>query len=137
MAHFAELDKDNKVLRVIVIDNDVTHDADGVEKEELGIAYCKELFGANTNWIQTSFNGNMHNKFAGMGDIYDAKTKTFIPLQTHPSWVWNQEKLEWEPPVVIPTPSEGMANYWNEKEQKFEERPTGWMLNTETIEGGN
>lgn len=79
MAHFAELDKDNKVLRVIVISNDETHDANGVENEALGIAFCKKLFGDDTEWVQTSYNNSMRGNFAGIGDTYDAKTNEFVP----------------------------------------------------------
>jgi len=78
MAHFAELDNNNVVLRVIVIDNDKTHDADGVEQEALGIAYCKSLFGEDTNWVQTSFNGNFRGIFAGITDVYDPQADEFI-----------------------------------------------------------
>lgn len=78
MAHFAELDKDNVVLRVIVINNDVTHDENEVEQEALGIAYCKSLFGENTKWVQTSYNENFRGGFAGITDIYDAKADKFI-----------------------------------------------------------
>jgi hypothetical protein len=71
MAHFAELDNNNVVTRVIVIDNDNTNDEDGVEQEELGIAYCKSLFGEDTNWVQTSYNNSMRGKYAGPGDTWD------------------------------------------------------------------
>ena len=71
MAHFAELDKDNKVLRVIVISNDDTHNADGIEQEELGIAFCQSLFGEDTIWVQTSYNANIRGKYAGTGDTWD------------------------------------------------------------------
>jgi hypothetical protein len=78
MAHFAELDDNNKVLRVIVIDDSNTTDANGKEKEEIGIAFCKSLFGENTNWIQTSFNNKIRGKFAGSEDTYDPVTDTFV-----------------------------------------------------------
>jgi hypothetical protein len=71
MAHFAELDNNNIVLRVIVIDNDVTHAENGVEQEELGIAYCKSLFGENTNWVQTSYNNNFRGIYASPGWTWD------------------------------------------------------------------
>jgi hypothetical protein len=79
MAHFAELDKDNKVLRVIVISNDETHDADNVENEALGVEFCKKLFGAETKWVQTSFNNSIRKFYAGVGDTYDAKLDEFVP----------------------------------------------------------
>jgi hypothetical protein len=79
MAHFAELNENNKVLRVIVIADKDTSDNDGIEKEEIGIAFCKSLFGENTNWIQTSYNANFRGKFAGAEDTYDPISDTFIP----------------------------------------------------------
>ena len=79
MAHFAELDNNNVVLRVIVVGNDKTHNENGVEQEALGIAYCKSLFGDETNWVQTSYNGNKRNFFAGPSDSYDPVTDAFIP----------------------------------------------------------
>lgn len=73
MAHFAELDNNNVVLRVIVVADQNTADENGVEKEAVGIAFCKALFGEDTNWVQTSYSGKIRGKFAGMGDIYDGK----------------------------------------------------------------
>ncbi len=57
MAHFAELDSNNVVLRVVVVDNKDTADANGVEKEHIGAAFCERLFGGT--WKQTSYNGTM------------------------------------------------------------------------------
>ena len=82
MAHFAELDKDNKVLRVIVISNDETHDEDGVEDETLGIAFCKSLFGENTKWVQTSYNNKIRGIYAGIGMSYDKNADIFVPDST-------------------------------------------------------
>lgn len=93
MAHFAELDKDNKVLRVIVISNDETHDAQGVEKEELGIAFCQKLFGENTRWVQTSYNGLLRGSFAGVGDTYDAELDEFVPAPRGESYTFTPEEI--------------------------------------------
>lgn len=82
MAHFAKLDSNNKVIDVIVIDNDLTHDSDGLEKEELGIAFCQSLFGADTIWVQTSYNGSMRGCYAGIGMTYDVVNDVFIPDST-------------------------------------------------------
>jgi len=78
MAHFAQLDEDNKVLQVIVVSNDDTHNADGLEDEAIGIAFCKSLFGADTEWVQTSYNANTRGKYAGIGDTYDTEKDEFI-----------------------------------------------------------
>jgi hypothetical protein len=82
MAHFAQLDNNNKVIKVIVIDNDITHDSDGVEQEELGIAFCKSLFGEDTKWLQTSYNASMRGVYAGIGMTYDETSDVFIPDTT-------------------------------------------------------
>ena len=78
MAHFAELDSNNKVIRVIVISNDETHDENGIEQEELGIKFCQSLYGPNTKWVQTSYNANFRNKYAGIGWFYDSEKDIFI-----------------------------------------------------------
>ena len=79
MAHFAQLDNENKVIQVIVISNDETHNSDGVEVEALGIEFCKKLYGADTKWVQTSFNSSVRDIYAGIGDTYDAKLDKFVP----------------------------------------------------------
>lgn len=78
MAHFAELDTDNKVVRVVVVGNPDCLDGNGQESETVGIAFCQSLFGADTTWVQTSYNGNMRGKYAGIGDTYDAASDLFI-----------------------------------------------------------
>ena len=76
MAHFAELDVNNIVLRVIVVDNKDTADAYGVEKEYIGAAFCERVLGGT--WKQTSYNGNMRGMYAGIGYTYDAQLDEFI-----------------------------------------------------------
>jgi len=78
MAHFAELDKNNIVLRVIVVSNEMLLE-DGRESEAKGIAFCKQLFGKNTHWMQTSYNGNFRKNYAGIGCTYDSGRDAFIP----------------------------------------------------------
>ena len=56
MAHYAELDATNTVLRVLVVSNDVTHATpDGREDEALGATFLSDLLGGT--WVQTSYNG--------------------------------------------------------------------------------
>lgn len=100
MAHFAELDDNNKVLRVIVIADSDTADDKGEEKEEIGIEFCKSLFGENTKWIQTSFNGKIRGKFAGMDDTYDPVTNKFI-APTPTNFILDDDFIDAE--VVEPT----------------------------------
>lgn len=116
MAHFAKLDSDNKVIEVIVVDNVNTSDVNGIESEEIGVAYCKSLFGVDTNWIQTSYNQNFRNKFAGIGDTYLADKDVFIPIRPYSSWVLGEDN-NWHPPVAAPQDDK---NYnWDEETQSW------------------
>ena len=74
MAHFAKLE-DNIVTQVIVVNNEVLKDENGIEQEALGIAFCEELFGGT--WIQTSYNGNFRGTYAGTGMLYDQEQDIF------------------------------------------------------------
>jgi hypothetical protein len=78
MAHFAELDAENKVTRVIVVGNQDCLDESGAESESAGIAFCQSIFGQNTRWVQTSYNANIRGKYAGIGDTYDEAADAFV-----------------------------------------------------------
>lgn len=79
MAHFAKLDTDNLVLEVIVINNDVIQNLPFPESEPLGVAFCHSLYGEDTVWKQTSYNGNFRGHYAGIGYTYDSVTDEFVP----------------------------------------------------------
>jgi len=76
MAHFAEIEN-NVVLRVIVVNNDVLENKPFPESEPIGVAFCKLLYGENTEWLQTSYNGNFRGKYAGSGMTYDPVNDVF------------------------------------------------------------
>jgi hypothetical protein len=76
MAHFARVE-DNIVREVIVINNEVLENKDFPESEPIGVAFCKSLYGADTNWLQTSYNANFRGKYAGSGMIYDSVLDIF------------------------------------------------------------
>lgn len=76
MAHFARIE-DGIVVQVIVVANEELLDGDGNEFEAVGVAFCKSLFGEETEWVQTSYNAKFRGKFAGLGDIYDPITDEF------------------------------------------------------------
>lgn len=78
MAHFAELDGKGYVARVVVIANDDILDENGEESEAVGISRCAHLFGTDSTWVQTSYNGNFRGKFAGIGDYYDDRLDEFV-----------------------------------------------------------
>ena len=81
MAHFAELDSNNTVLRVLVVSNDDITDENGQEQEALGITFLQNLFGADTQWVQTSYNNNFRGTYAGIGFTYDEENDVFLPPQ--------------------------------------------------------
>lgn len=84
MAHFAELDENDIVLRVLVIADEDAADENGVESEAVGIAFCKRLFGDETRWLQTSYNSNMRGMYACVGYPYDPVNDVFTgPPEIH------------------------------------------------------
>lgn len=110
MAHFAELDENNVVLRVIVVSNADALDENGSESETVGAVFCQNLFGGT--WVQTSYNGNIRKNYAGVGYTYDAALDAFVPPKIYPSWVLNSDTAQWEAPV--PMPSDGKRYRWDE-----------------------
>ena len=110
MAHFAELDENNVVTRVIVVGNRDTSDANGVEKEHIGVAFCERLYGGN--WKQTSYNGNIRKNYAGIGYSYNSDIDAFVPPKPYESWVLNNDTAQWEAPVPVPT--DGQEYAWDE-----------------------
>ena len=92
MAHFAELDSNNKVLRVIVVGNDECKDSNGTESEQVGIAFCKSLFGERTKWVQTSYNSSIRGKYASIGDTYDETQNIFVNKDTSQSGTLNSKR---------------------------------------------
>lgn len=99
MAHFAEIDSNNVVLRVVVIANADTADANGVEKEYIGAAFCERLFGGT--WKQTSYNANFRKHYAGIGYTYDAARDAFIPPKPSPDAEFDADLCDW----VVPQPN--------------------------------
>lgn len=78
MAHFAELDDNNVVLRVIVVSNDVIQDLPFPESEPIGVEFCQSLYGEDTIWKQTSYHANFRGLFASIGLVYDSVKDEFV-----------------------------------------------------------
>ena len=76
MAHFAQMNN-NKVLQVIAVNNEVLENKEFPESEPIGIAFCKSLYGADTEWLQTSYNSNFRGTYAGSGMTYDSVEDIF------------------------------------------------------------
>jgi hypothetical protein len=119
MAHFAEIDENNIVLRVLVVDN---------SNEEHGQEFLANDLGLGGRWIQTSYNtyGNVHalggtplrKNYAGIGHTYDESRDAFIPPQPFASWTLNEDTCLWQAPVAMPT---DFASYWDETTLSWKE----------------
>ena len=116
MAHFAELDENNIVTKVIVVHNNELLDDEGQENEAKGVEFCNSLFG-HTNWVQTSYNNNMRKQFAGVGYTYDSDKDVFVAPQPFPSWSLD-DNSDWQPPT--PMPEDDNLYSWNEETQNWD-----------------
>ncbi len=96
MSHFAEIDNNGLVKRVIVAEQDFI-DSGAV--------------GDPSNWVQTSYNNNFRKQFAGIGFTYDKAKDKFIAPQFYPSWTLNGND-DWQPPVTLP--DDGKRYIWDE-----------------------
>jgi hypothetical protein len=105
MAHFAEIDGNNIVKRVIVVPNE--HEANGAQ-------WCADLLGGT--WVQTSYNATIRKNYAGIGYTYDAVRDAFIPPQPYPSWTLDEATCSWKAPVPMPP---GGPWAWDEDEQEW------------------
>ena len=113
MAHFAEIGAEDKVLRVLVIDDE--HEADGE-------TYLAETLGLGGTWIQTSYNTSagvhrlggtpLRKNYAGVGMTYDSVRDAFIPEKPYESWILDEDKCIWNAP--IPYPSDNQIYSWDE-----------------------
>ena len=112
MAHFAELNADNIVQRIVVVANAVL-DKDGVETESQGVTHLQSLYGADTQWKQCSYNGNQRFRFPSVGMFYDASKDGFYTPKPHDNWVWDDTSKCYVPPVAYPT--DGNAYHWDQE----------------------
>jgi len=72
--------------------------------------------GDSAYWIQTSYNNNIRNEYAGIGYWYDSIRDIFYPAQPYPSWILvyseKYQKWVWVAPVLYP--NDGKVYYWDE-----------------------
>lgn len=132
MAHFAQLDENNVVTQVIVVSNEDTSDSNGVEVEEIGVAFCKKLLGADTNWKQTSYNNNFRVRYAGIGYKFYEELDAFIPPQPFASWVLNETTADWESPVG-PAPTLTEVEIGAHSFYRWDEEGGAWVLETPPV----
>ena len=124
MAHFAELNSSNEVLRVIVVSNDDV-DANGGDKHadaETFVASIVPYSTGGTAWKQTSYGDNFRKQFAGIGYSYDSSKNKFISPKPYPSWSLNASD-DWAAPVTYPNSVEISSKTvyvsWDEANQKW------------------
>jgi len=97
MAHFAELDDNKVVLRVVVVGNDCVPSDEHIDGEK----WCISFFKGGV-WKQTSYNHNFRKQYAGIGYTYDSAKNKFIAPQPHASWALDSND-DWQAPVTYPT----------------------------------
>jgi len=118
MAHFVRIEN-GVVVQGIVVNNKDTADEHGVEKEDIGIAFCSNLLGGT--WKQTSYNGNIRKNYAGIGYTYDETLDAFVPPKPFASWLLDTDKAQWKAPVDMP--SDDKRYTWNEDTLAWVELP--------------
>lgn len=125
MAAFAQINGSNIITNIIIIaDSDAANEA-------AGIAFCKALLGADTNWVQT-FNDGTRFRYPAIGMVYDSTNNVFYEQHRYPSWTLNTSTWAYDPPVARPD-DEGPDD--NEEPTEFvtydwEEASTSWVNRT-------
>ena len=108
MAHFAEINENNIVTRVLVVDNSLEHRGQDFLANDVGLG---------GTWIQTSYNRNFRGNFAAIGYVYDPDLDVFYMPQPHPSWTLDTDRWIWVAPVAYP--EDGLMYDWNEESQEW------------------
>ena len=104
MSHFAEIDKDGIVLRVLVAEQSFINSG---------------LVGDSFNWVQTSYNNNFRKNYAGKGYTYDKTRDAFYAPQPYPSWVLDEDTCQWGAPTAMP--ENGKDYIWDEDTTSWKE----------------
>ncbi len=104
MSHFAEIDNNNIVQRVIVAEQDFINSG---------------AVGDSFRWVQTSYNNNFRKNYAGVGYKYDKTRDAFISPQPYPSWLLDEDTCRWEAPT--PMPDDGKMYEWDEDTTSWKE----------------
>lgn len=102
MAHFAEIDGNNIVTRVLIVPN---------EEEQRGAEFLSSDLGLGGTWVQCSYNGRIRKQYPGIGFRYDEAADVFVAPSPFPSWVLDANH-DWIPPVQMP--EDGNPYAWDE-----------------------
>lgn len=119
MAHFAEIDENSIVTRVLVVADD---------QAERGQEFLANDLGLGGTWKQTSYNTvagkhlnggtPLRKNYAGVGYTYDPVRDAFYAPQPFPSWILQEDTCQWEAPT--PCPTDGVMYQWNEANKDWE-----------------
>ena len=120
MAHFAELNSSNEVLRVVVISNDdvAANGGDESAQAETFVASIVPYRTGGVAWKQTSYNNNFRKQYAGIEYTYDAGKDKFISPKPYASWSLDSND-DWQAPVSYP--NDGKNYLWNETSRAWDE----------------
>jgi hypothetical protein len=120
MAHFAEVNANNIVIRVLVVEN---------KHEHRGNEFLSEDLSLGGTWLQTSYNtiagshvlggGPFRKNYANIGDFYDTERDAFIPPKPYDSWLLVEETAQWSAPK--PYPNDSKDYYWEEESLEWVE----------------
>jgi len=104
MSHFAEINNDGVVQRVIVAEQDF------INSGAVGDSFL---------WVQTSYNNNFRKQFAGIGFTYDKAKDKFIAPKPYPSWALDSND-DWQAPSAVP--DDGKLYDWDEDSKSWKEQ---------------
>jgi len=124
MAHFAELNSSNEVLRVIVVSNEDV-DANGGDKHADAETFVTTIVPHGTGgvaWKQTSYNNNFRKRYSAIGNTYNSELDMFILPKPYASWSLASDG-DWKAPVTYPNDLEENSltvfTSWDEDNQKW------------------
>ena len=95
MAHFAEVDQTNTVIRIAVLHDDVVTD------EQAGIDFLDDLYPGSQTWVQAFKDNSSRYNYPGVGSTWDPENDAFITKQPYPSWTLDDD-FRWVPPTPMP-----------------------------------
>jgi len=107
MSHFAQINENNVVINVAVGDNNMPNE---------GYDWFVENIGGR--WVQTSYNGNFRKNYAAIGGTYDEKLDAFIPAKPYDSWILDKQTCLWKAPVDYP--NDNFTYVWNDNKLEWE-----------------
>ena len=128
MAHFAELDSNNIVLRVLTLNNSVMENEQGQRVEQLGIDFLQNLYGSNTIWSQTSYNTRAGIYYvAGTNEVSPDQSKAFRKNYAGINYTYDSTRNAFINPK--PVVDESVEQYVT-----FDEFSCLWSFNPPTID---